>query len=100
MPATLARLHRAGELTAIRVPTPAEEAIRDFVRVRAKRLVWSGSFSVVFLPVLNFMRGAGRLPLPASSFGRGGQALFRVGGADRFRGPSERTARTSRPLVR
>jgi len=30
----LARLHRAGELTAIRVPTPAEEAIRDLVRVR------------------------------------------------------------------
>ena len=31
----LARLHRAGELTAIRVPTPAEEAVRDLVRVRA-----------------------------------------------------------------
>jgi transposase len=30
----LARLHRAGELTAIRVPTPAEEAIRDLVRAR------------------------------------------------------------------
>jgi transposase len=28
----LARLHRAGELTAIRVPTEAEEAIRDLVR--------------------------------------------------------------------
>jgi transposase len=30
----LARLHRGGELTAIRVPSPAEEAIRDLVRVR------------------------------------------------------------------
>jgi hypothetical protein len=30
----LARLHRARELTAIRVPTPEEEAIRDLVRVR------------------------------------------------------------------
>jgi len=30
----LARLHRAGELTAIRVPTPDEEAVRDLVRVR------------------------------------------------------------------
>jgi len=30
----LARLHRAGELTAIRVPTPAEEAVRDLVRAR------------------------------------------------------------------
>ena len=30
----LARLHRAGELTPIRVPTPSEEAIRDLVRVR------------------------------------------------------------------
>lgn len=29
----LARLHRAGELTAIRVPTPDEEAVRDLVRV-------------------------------------------------------------------
>lgn len=30
----LARLHRAGELTAIRVPSPSEEAIRDLIRVR------------------------------------------------------------------
>ncbi|MDO8986902.1 MAG: IS110 family transposase [Coriobacteriia bacterium] len=30
----LARLHRAGELTAIRVPTPSEEAVRDLVRAR------------------------------------------------------------------
>lgn len=30
----LARLHRAGELTPIRVPTPAEEAVRDLVRAR------------------------------------------------------------------
>lgn len=30
----LARLHGAGELTVIRVPSPEEEALRDFVRVR------------------------------------------------------------------
>jgi transposase len=30
----LVRLHRAGELTAIRVPTPQEEALRDLIRVR------------------------------------------------------------------
>lgn len=30
----LARLHRAGELTVIRVPSEAEEGIRDLVRVR------------------------------------------------------------------
>jgi transposase len=30
----LARLHRAGELTSIRVPTPAEEGIRDLCRAR------------------------------------------------------------------
>ena len=30
----LARLHRAGELTAIRVPSPSEEALRDLIRVR------------------------------------------------------------------
>jgi transposase len=34
MRSELARLHRAGELTAIRVPTPAEEAVRDLVRAR------------------------------------------------------------------
>jgi transposase len=31
---TLARLHRAGELTAIRVPTAAEEALRELIRTR------------------------------------------------------------------
>src|SRR5437660_3495272 len=31
----LARLHRAGELVAIRVPTPMEEAVRDLCRTRA-----------------------------------------------------------------
>ena len=30
----LARLHSAGELTAVRVPSPAEEALRDLVRTR------------------------------------------------------------------
>ena len=34
----LARLHRAGELTPVRVPSPAEEAVRDLVRVRAALL--------------------------------------------------------------
>lgn len=30
----LARLHRAGELIAVRVPSPSEEALRDLVRAR------------------------------------------------------------------
>jgi transposase len=34
----LARLHRAGELTPIRVPTIAEEAVRDLCRARADML--------------------------------------------------------------
>jgi transposase len=34
----LARLHRAGELTPVRVPSAAEEAVRDLVRVRAALL--------------------------------------------------------------
>jgi transposase len=34
----LARLHRAGELVAIRVPTVAEEAVRDLCRARADML--------------------------------------------------------------
>ena len=33
-----ARLHRAGELTPVRVPTREEEAVRDLVRVRAALL--------------------------------------------------------------
>ena len=33
-----ARLHRAGELTPVRVPTRQEEAVRDLVRVRAALL--------------------------------------------------------------
>ena len=31
---SLARLHRAGELTAIWVPDPGHEAVRDLVRAR------------------------------------------------------------------
>jgi Transposase len=31
----LARLHRAGELVCIRIPTPREEAVRDLCRARA-----------------------------------------------------------------
>jgi len=31
----LARLHRAGELTAINIPTPEQEAVRDLCRARA-----------------------------------------------------------------
>jgi transposase len=31
----LARLHRAGELVAIRIPSPTEEAVRDLCRTRA-----------------------------------------------------------------
>jgi transposase len=34
----LARLHRAGELVAIRVPTPREEGVRDLSRARADLL--------------------------------------------------------------
>jgi transposase len=31
----LARLHRAGELVAVRIPSPAEEAVRDLCRTRS-----------------------------------------------------------------
>jgi transposase len=34
----LARLYRAGELTAIRVPSPREEAVRDLCRTRGDRV--------------------------------------------------------------
>jgi transposase len=35
----LARLHRAGELTAIHIPTPQEEAVRDLCRARADMVI-------------------------------------------------------------
>src|SRR6516164_7351708 len=35
--ASLARLHRAGELTAVWVPDPGHEAMRDLVRARSSR---------------------------------------------------------------
>lgn len=35
----LARLYRAGELVAIRVPTPAEEGVRDLCRARADMII-------------------------------------------------------------
>lgn len=35
----LARLHRAGELTAIRIPTVAEEGVRDLCRARADMVI-------------------------------------------------------------
>lgn len=35
----LARLHRAGELVAIRIPTTAEEAVRDLCRARADMVI-------------------------------------------------------------
>jgi transposase len=38
----LARLYRAGELTPIRVPTVAEEAVRDLCRARADRAMAVG----------------------------------------------------------
>ena len=37
--ARLARLHRAGELVAIRIPTVAEEAVRDLCRARADMVI-------------------------------------------------------------
>jgi transposase len=35
----LARLHRSGELVAVRIPTVAEEAVRDLCRTRAEMVV-------------------------------------------------------------
>lgn len=38
----LARLHRAGELTAIHIPTPEQEAVRDLCRARADVVIERG----------------------------------------------------------
>src|SRR5437660_4094456 len=59
----LARLHRAGELIAIRVPSPEEEAVRDLCRARG---MWSS---------ISIERGAGS--------GRSCCGMARSGGAAR-----------------
>ena len=50
--ASLARLHRAGELTAVWIPDPGHEAMRDLVRAR--------------LDAVRALRRARQQPLPAA----------------------------------
>jgi transposase len=78
----LARLHRAGELTAIYIPTADDEAVRDFVRAREdavglstqrsndRRSAASGAFDVHSTPIVPPLVGCSGLdrvatrPLP------------------------------------
>ena len=49
----LAKLHRAGELTPVRIPTEAEERIRDVVRCREtfqREILKSRHYILEFLP--------------------------------------------------
>jgi transposase len=48
----LAKLHRAGELTAVWVPDAAHEAMRDLIRARATavRVAWQGASTLAGIP--------------------------------------------------
>lgn len=61
--AQLARLHRAGELTVIRVPSDAEERVRDLVRCRAtlqRELLQSRHYLLKFLQRRGLVYRAGK----------------------------------------
>jgi transposase len=81
----LARLHRAGELTAIRVPSAAEEAVRDLVGVRAALLAdRKRAQQRVTAMLLRHGRGlAVRVVLDAGARAADRQAVVRRAGADR-----------------
>jgi len=58
----LARLYRAGELTAIRIPTPTEERVRDLVRCRQclqREVLRSRHYVLKFLARRGFVYRAG-----------------------------------------
>lgn len=66
----LARLHRAGELTAIYIPTPDDEALRDLVRARGRG--WpehasQASIESVLAPPGTTLSGARRMDPTLSS---------------------------------
>ena len=67
----LAKLHRAGELTAVWVPDAAHEAMRDLIRARATAgqvLARRGSICKVFCCATSGFtagRGPGRWPIAA-----------------------------------
>ena len=81
----LARLHRAGELVAIRVPTPVEEAVRDLCRTArdmVEDLTRARNRLTKFL--LRHSTGvAGRGELDGQARGVAGRAELRRGGACR-----------------
>jgi hypothetical protein len=100
----LARMHRAGELTAIRVPTPAEEAVRDLVRAReeikADRRV-SRQRIRSFLAALRqaLPEGLGQVEHPLRSVGAG--TSFRGAGlSGGFRTPAGRLLHARLPACR
>jgi transposase len=60
----LARLYRAGELTVVRIPTEAEERVRDVVRCREtfqREVLKSRHYILKFLARRGFASPAGRL---------------------------------------
>ena len=84
----LARLHRAGELVAIRVPSPLEEAVRDLCRTRGdmvEDLTRARNRLTKFL-LRHSQRVAGRVELDGQTRGvAGGATLRRAGLADHLR---------------
>lgn len=95
--AQLARLYRAGELTTVRIPSEAEERVRDLVRCREtlqREVLKSRHYILKFLARLRLSRGHqlehNALPLAAApggdrlaAGGGGSGGLQRVPGAAR-----------------
>ena len=59
---SLARLHRAGELTAVWVPDGAQEALRDLTRAREdmKHLLQHLTMKINFPPILDMELNYGK----------------------------------------
>jgi len=96
----LARLHRAGELTAIRVPAPTQEAVRDLVRARGDvlddRKRMQLRLNAVLLRHGRIWRGGSKWTLAHRAW-IGGQVFDEPGPgppppSPRDRGPSRRAA--------
>jgi transposase len=83
----LARLQRAGELVAIRVPTPAEEALRDLVRAREELV---GDRRIARQRIRSFLLRYGRrYPRPGARWSWRFEVWMR---AQRFEEPASQAA--------
>jgi transposase len=95
--AQLARLYRAGELTTIRIPSEAEERVRDLVRCRAtlqREVLASRHYLLKFLARRGFVYREGTRESPPGGVDN---AILGLRGLRRQIGHERRTAECPRP---